>query len=183
MAADRQQLFAVLVREHEAGLRAFVRSCITADGDADDIIQDVFAVAWRRIDAYDTALPFAAWLRGIAKKRILAYFRTADSRRHGVHVLPPEAVAAIADEYERLARPARGEVYRDCFGALEECMESLSREDRQIVESAYREGARCRSIAERLGRTIEAIKKRLQRARSELRDCIESKLTPEPGEL
>jgi RNA polymerase sigma-70 factor (ECF subfamily) len=181
VAASRQTLFAVLVREHEAGLRAFVRSCITADGDADDIIQDAFAVAWRRIDDYDTALPFNAWLRGIAKKRILAFFRAAGSERHGVRLLPPEAVAAIADEHERLARPARGEVYRDCFGALEECMQTLSHEDRQIVESAYRERDTCRTIAERLGRTIEAIKKRLQRARSELRDCIEGKLSPEPG--
>lgn len=182
MSATRERLFAVLVREHETGLRAFVRSCVAADADADDIVQDVFAIAWRRIDAYDTDLPFGAWLRGIAKKRILAFFRTSARRKHGTQTLAPEAVAAIADEHERLSRPARGEVYRDCFEALAECMQTLSQDDRLIVESAYRERETCRTIAARLGWAVETIKKRLQRARFELRDCIEGKLDFVPGE-
>lgn len=114
---------------------------------------------------------------------MLAFFRRASGRRPNIQILAPEAVAAIADEYERLARPARGKVYRDCFEALAECMQMLSNEDRRIVESAYRERETCRTIAERLGRTIEAIKKRLQRARSDLRDCVVDKLGAEPDAL
>jgi RNA polymerase sigma-70 factor len=175
----REEIFGVLVGEHELGLTAFVRACVHDAGDAADIVQDVFIAAWQRLDEYERGKPFAAWLRGIAQHKVADYFRQGARQKPHLRVLPPEAVVAIADEFSRLNRPARGEAYRDCFAALRECLEGLGREDRVIVQQAYREARTCQAIAEQLGRTVEAVKKRLQRARAALRDCILSKLGPE----
>jgi RNA polymerase sigma-70 factor (ECF subfamily) len=179
METTREQLFAVLVREHEQGLAAFVRACVCDPADAEDLVQETFVTAWHELDAYDLNRPFAAWLRGVARHLIGDYFqRCAAAGRH-VHLLPPEAVADLADEFGRFNRPARGEVYRDCFAALQECLAVLSTSDREIVQRAYRENQTCRTIAAQLGHTVEAVKKRLQRVRAALRDCILSKLGPE----
>ncbi len=179
MERTREQLFAVLVHEHQLGLSAFVRSCVHDPADADDIVQETFVTAWQDLAAYDLNRPFAAWLRGIARHLIGDYFqRLADQGRH-VHTLPPEAVANLASEFARFNRPARGEVYRDCFAALQECLTGLPASDREIVQRAYRENQTCRTIANHLGRKVEAVKKRLQRARAALRDCILAKLGPE----
>jgi len=181
MGNSRRDLFAVLVREHQLGLLAFVRACVHETSDADDIVQETFVTAWRKLDEYDRDRPFSGWLRGIAKNHILAYYRLCASRRRRVRTLPPEAVAAIADEFARLNRPVRGEVYRDCFAALRECLAALAKEERDIVRRAYRENEPCRAIAAHVGCTVEAVKKRLQRARARLRDCILGKLAAEGG--
>jgi RNA polymerase sigma-70 factor (ECF subfamily) len=180
MEPTREELFAILVREHELGLAAFVRACVHDAGDADDLVQETFIAAWQQLEGYDAARPFARYLRGIARHEIMDYFARCTATRRHVHVLPPEAVAALGDEFERLNRPARGEVYRDCFAALAECLsQALSKQDREVVERAYRESQPCRVIADHLGQTVEAIKKRLQRARAALRECIVNKLGPE----
>lgn len=179
MTRTREELFAVLVGEHQLGLAAFVRACVQDAADADDLVQETFVAAWQRLDEYDRARPFAGWLRGIARHKLTDYFRNSTARRQHVRVLPAEAVAAIADEFERLNRPARGEVYRDCFAALQACLQALAEADRAIVERAYRQSQTCGSIAAQLGQTVEAVKKRLQRARAQLRECILSKLAAE----
>jgi len=179
MQRTREELFAILIREHELGLSAFVRSCVHDPAEADDLVQETFVTAWRDLEAYDPARPFAAWVRGIARHKIGDYFQRSARQGRRVHILPPEAVADLAVEFERFNRPARGEVYRDCFAALQECLAALSASDREIVQRAYREDQTCRVIASQLGRTVEVVKKRLQRARAELRDCILSKLGPE----
>jgi RNA polymerase sigma-70 factor (ECF subfamily) len=179
MQRTREELFAILVREHELGLSAFVRSCVHDAAEADDLVQETFVKAWHQLEAYDPARPFAAWLRGIARHKLADYFERCATRAQRMHILPPEAVADLADEFERFNRPARGEVYRDCFAALQECLAALSRGDHELVQRAYRENQTCRVIAAQLGQKVEAIKKRLQRARAELRDCILSKLGPE----
>lgn len=183
METTREDLFAVLVREHESGLRAFVSACVHDRGDAEDVLQLVFATAWRRLDDYDADRPFAAWLRGIARHKILAYFRSQRGRSRNLQVLSPEALAAIADEHERFAKPPRGEVYRDAFDALRTCLESLAQEDQLIIDAVYHGGLTCRAVAEQLGRGVEAVKKRLQRARAELRDCVLGKLEWEPADV
>jgi RNA polymerase sigma-70 factor len=179
MQRTREDLFAVLVREHETGLLAFVRACVQPPADADDLVQDTFVTAWERLAEYDVDRPFAAWLRGIARNKIADYFRRFTAHRRHVHILSPEAVAAISDEFERLSRPARGEVFRDCFAALRQCLQSLPAAEREVVERAYRQNQTCGTIAAEVGQGVEAIKKRLQRARAALRDCILGKLGPE----
>jgi RNA polymerase sigma-70 factor (ECF subfamily) len=179
METTREDLFVVLIREHELGLLAFVRACVRDPADAEDIVQETFVAAWRQLSEYDPQRPFSRWLRGIARHKISHYFERCAAARRLTRILPPEAVASLADEFERLNRPARGEVYRDCFAALRECLAALAQTDRDVVERAYRESQTCRAIAAQLGQTVEAIKKRLQRARARLRECILGKLEPE----
>lgn len=179
MKRTREELFAVLVREHERGLLAFVRACVHDRGDAEDLVQETFVAAWRQLERYDPERPFSNWVRGIAQNKIVDYCRAHAGSRPQVHVIAPEAVAAIADEFERLNSLGRGEADSACFAALRDCLAALAKEDREIVDGVYRERQTCHAIADRLGRTLEAVKKRLQRARAQLRDCIVGKLTRE----
>lgn len=176
MQPTREELFALLVREHERGLLGFVRACLHDPAEAEDLVQETFVTAWRQLGQYDPERPFGGWVRGIARNKILAHFRVCARAHPRVRVLSPDAVAAVADEFERLNHPSDCESENDCFAALRECLTVLSSSDREIVRRAYREDQTCRTIAEQLGRTFEWVKKRLQRARAELRDCILGKL-------
>ncbi len=175
MLRSREKLFEILIREHELRLRAFVRACVHDSAIADDLAQDTFLAAWERLGAYDPELPFARWLRGIARNKILGHFRSRATETRLVHVLSPEAVDAIAEKFDALV-PGRGDEFDDCLAALRECLSALGQTEHHIVERVYRDNETCGAIASQIGSTTEAVKKRLQRARLQLRDCILGKL-------
>lgn len=77
MRRNREELFEILVREHRLALLAFVRACVYDRGAAEDLVQETFLAAWEHLDEYDEDSPFARWLRGIARNKILAYYRAA----------------------------------------------------------------------------------------------------------
>ena len=178
MQRTREDLFEILVREHEPALAAFLRSCVLDSAAAEDLAQETFLAAWQQLDQYDENHPFANWLRGIARNKALAYYRSVASAGRRVRILDPKALAAVADQFDRLI-PGRGDAPAETLAALRQCLANLSAADHEIVRRTYRDRQTCRAIADQLGHTDEAIKKRLQRARAQLRDCIISKLKPE----
>lgn len=178
MRRSARTVFTVLIRDHELALRAFVRSCVDDAAATDDIVQETFLAAWQVIDQYDEARPFAAWVRGIARNKVLTHYRaSAIARRHSTS-LSAEVVDRIADEHELLTPPAGGP-FEQRLEALRACLATLKDEERDVVEHMYRRQETCAVIAGRVGETVEAIKKRLQRARTKLRDCILGKLQTE----
>ncbi|GMV97818.1 MAG: sigma-70 family RNA polymerase sigma factor [Phycisphaerae bacterium] len=181
-----EKSFEVLVREYEPALRAFVIACLCRRYDvvdettASDLVQETFVAAWREFDRYDNSRPFAAWLRGIARNKILMHARSAATADQHVRFLSPEAVEAISDSFAPLTR--RGDTFSECLSALRTCLAVLSGTDRRIIEDAYGRRQSCPTIADQLGQSADAVRKRLQRARLQLRECILAKLRMgEPG--
>jgi len=175
MERTREGIFEILVREHQPALLAFVRSCIQDAHTAEDLTQEAFVAAWNRLEDYDKARPFAPWLRGIARNKILEYRRSVATRLRHVSVLRPEQVDAVVGEFERLI-PGRGDSINETLTALNDCLAALPARHRDLIHRVYRENQTCGTIAARLEQTIEAIKKQLQRVRAQLRDCILGKL-------
>ena len=64
---------------------------------ADDLTQDVFLLAWQRIDRLHEPRAWPAWLATIARNRALDHVRAA--RRPGT--LPPDVPTAVADPATR----------------------------------------------------------------------------------
>jgi Sigma-70 region 2 len=58
-----------------ADRNAFLRASVEDLAATDDLLHETMLVAWRRIGEYDAARPIGAWLRGIAKRQILAHSR------------------------------------------------------------------------------------------------------------
>jgi len=160
-----RKLFSALVRDNEPGLTAFLRSCLADPAAVDDLVQESF---------------IAAWVRGIAKNKILEHIRNHATDQAHVRLLTPELIDRIEDEHERLM--SHSGTFLDRLRPLAECLDTLAADDRVIVERHYRDGQPCRFIAEQIGLGIEIIKKRLQRARSALRDCILTRLATEASD-
>lgn len=171
---SREGLFEILMREHEAGLLAFVRSCVDDDTAADDLVQETFLAAWRQLEQYDSTRPFAHWLRGIARNKILEHVRSASIRWRHVRVLAPEALEAVSETFAPMT--GAGHAFNDCLEHLRQCLQGLQATDSEIIQRAYRHEETCWTIAEQMGQNVEYVKKRLQRARAQLRNCILSKL-------
>jgi RNA polymerase sigma factor (sigma-70 family) len=63
------EAFSRLVREHQKGLRLFLRRLCGNQADADDLAQDTFVQALALITRFDSTRSFRAWLFGIGWRK------------------------------------------------------------------------------------------------------------------
>ena len=166
-----RQAFAVLAREHHRGLLVLGRALSGNDATAADLVQDAFVTAWRNLDRFDTTRDFGAWLRGIVRNKWREHLR-----RHAREVDVDDATIdawesqlAEWDESRRAGNP-------ELFDALEHCLKRLPEAMGEAVSRFYYQEQPADAIAAALGIDAATIRKRLQRARESLRNCLDRKL-------
>jgi RNA polymerase sigma-70 factor len=169
-----KELFEILVREHADMLTVYLRCAVRDAAQTDDLFQETMMTAWRNLDKFDRSRPFGPWLRGIAAKLILAQHRR-DARRP---LLCDEVVLAHLEARHVALAQTPGDTLDEKLEILRDCLAHLPELYRHAVELRYREGLRGPRLAERLEISLEAVKKRLQRARARLLACLERKLAP-----
>jgi len=170
-----RDLFEILVREHGDALLASIHA-IAGPLHADDIFQDTVLVAWRRLEDYNRTRPFGPWLRGIARMVALEYA----ARQKRVRIASPEVMAAVERDlhaFERwtgsAAEAAMG--FRERLAALDDCIARLPTPYADAVQSVYRDSHTIAHLAMASDESKESIKKRIQRARAMLAECLSAK--------
>lgn len=167
------RLFEILARQNEKMLLAYVLSLLDDHALAEDIAQETFLVAYRRISTLQKPEAFGAWLRGIAR---LKTFEALRAKQKVVSSAEFEQVEAAFAEFE--AQRA-AEDWEDRFRVVEDCFRELPEKMAEVCRLHYLEGNRTQPIAERLGIDLNAVLKRLERARDALRKCVQDKLAKE----
>ena len=160
--------FLRLFMRHELQIRAFIRACLPRASDVDEVMQEVSLVAWKKFASLSDHSQFVSWLCLIARYEILKYRRKFARDRL---VLDDAMVALLAAEADS-ELPLRGRQ----LAALEDCVERLSEERRQLLKTAYSSGQTVRALAEQWGRTENSLYKTLVRIRLDLLQCINHKL-------
>jgi RNA polymerase sigma factor (sigma-70 family) len=73
--------FGALVTRHQSNLRRQLRHLLRgSDGVADELAQDAFVLAWRRLGEFRGEARFSTWLHRIAYRRFLMHARAESSR-------------------------------------------------------------------------------------------------------
>jgi len=111
--AGEADAFEPVVRAYEWPIRAFVISRCPPAGDADDVAQNTFITAFRRIGEYEPGTDFKAWMFAIARYELLAeqtrLRRKADYHsRYAPHALMAELERRATDPAEALESVAAG---------------------------------------------------------------------------
>lgn len=173
---DARDVFEILIREHADLLMAFIRATIRDTALADDIFQETLLTAWRRLPDYDKSRPFGPWLRGIAGNVVLSAHR--QNKRAAV-LCDGELLEHLNQRCEWFAKSSNADTLEEKLDALRECVGSLPDPYREAIESRLVSvDESSESVAARLGIGLETLKKRLQRARGRLLDCLQRKLSP-----
>jgi RNA polymerase sigma-70 factor, ECF subfamily len=163
--------FGDIVKRYHRPLYYFVVGKISADGEAEDIVQKTFISAYERLPDYDRNQPLLAWLRGIAlnhcRNAWRSYHRQAEMMNRLLDVKRAELEMDLLEESPQDERRAM---------ALRQCLENLSETEQKAIRLRFVEEAPLADIGAALNRNGEAARQFLFRIRTRLHACIRKRL-------
>jgi RNA polymerase sigma-70 factor (ECF subfamily) len=134
--------------------------------DADDVLQETFLRAYRSLERFEAADPkneesFLRWICGIAKHALGDLARKAANCEN-----PAASIERVAGE------PSQSRVQRreERFDRLQRALDKLPPDYRRVLILSRLEGLSAQEIAERMGRTPNAVYHLIGRALQLLRE-------------
>ena len=135
---------------------------------AEEVLLDVFTQVWRQASSYDTnrGAPLA-WLMTIARSRAIDRLRSGKHDQQNKEPLDSigEVSATSADPEETTVNSERQRLVRAALN-------TLSPEQREVIELAYYSGLSHSEIALKLGQPLGTVKTRTRLGMMKLRDTL-----------
>ena len=176
LMTQQDQRISDSVKRNYASLRAFIRKRVADQSDAEDILQEVF---YELVEAYRMMQPIeqvTAWLFRVARNRIIDLFRRR--AREG------RAGTKVNDEGEELsleellpssdAGPDAAYARTVLLDALDEALDELPEEQRDVFVAHELMGYSFKEIAEQTGISVNTLLSRKHYAVLHLRERLES---------
>ena len=157
--AGSLEAYEELVRRYQHRLFRFLRRFVRSAGDAEDLVQDTFIRAFRRIHRYKPEYRFVVWLMTIGRRLAARAYRK--HCRRDVDLDP--------DEHRRVEPgPEEQVVARETAGAIWQLAAELPRQQTQVLWLHYAEDFPVKEIARVMGKSCVGVRVMLHRARTGL---------------
>lgn len=148
-----------LYRSHAPWLTARLSRRCADPHVVDEVLQDTFVAVWKSAGRYTGAGEPAAWIWGIAVRRLIDALRRKPPAAYPIEEPDLTPVESAED------RVLLGVEHGDLAGALSR----LSPELRSVVQATVLDGLTTREAGQLLGLRQGTVKTRMMRARKELR--------------
>jgi RNA polymerase sigma-70 factor (ECF subfamily) len=156
---DDQAAFQLLVERHQAAIRGFLRRLLNGDhGTADDLAQESFLVALRKMNTLKSGGSFISWLHTIAYRQFLQY-----SRKHARQQLMPEPPDSGHDPGQSV----------DAEILVQRLMGFVSAEERACMTLAYAAGMSHPEIGKITSMPLGTVKSHIQRGKQKLQKWLQ----------
>lgn len=167
LAGDRDA-FGRIVARYQSSICALAYSACGNVGRSEDIAQDIFITAWRRLGSLQEPARFKAWLYGIARNLIHNAFRRQTRNPLADAKLLEEGTepAAAADEPDEQAISKEEETI------LWHVLAGLPEVYREPMVLFYRQNESIPQVADVLELSEEAVRQRLSRGRALLNERV-----------
>lgn len=167
MAGDRDA-FGRLVDASKSAVTSIALAICRDVPASEDVAQEVYITAWRKLPELQNAASFLPWVRQIARYTARTFVRDRGVRRRTC-----ADGLSLDDLVQSAADPAPGPesflLDDEKRRMLRDTLTELPDEAREVVILYYREGRSSRQVARLLGLSDSAVRKRVQRARDQLR--------------
>ena len=155
--------FEELIRRTQGSLRFFIAVRCPEPSEVDDVAQEVYVTAFRKLPDFEPLQSFGAWLKGIAVNLLR-------NRRRQHH---PQLLADVREMLDPQADP---DPVSDPIEALQECVKGIEARSARLLRSKYVDRLSLTEIATTEGSNAKAISVTLVRIRKKLKTCIEGRL-------
>ena len=159
--------FLTVTRAYSPALRAFLASQIFHLDEVDDIAQETLIAAYRSLGTFRRGEDFGAWLRGIARNKLLRYFEQSKRRADALETFRREGAALIAGELEAAAAKTKSEHLQTMLTCIAKLPERL----RHVVRATL-DGDKSGAVAAEMESSVGAVYQLQYRALKALRECM-----------
>jgi len=158
-------------------LVAYARALIGNYTAAEDAVQESLLVVVRKFDQFQEGTSMLAWCRSIVRLQVLRMKQQRQRERTLAERLLDDAIdAAFAESHT--ARPYEdAESWRE---ALKQCLERVPERGRSVLRARFVDELSYARISERVGMSLEAVRKALFRLKKQVRLCVETNVKEVP---
>lgn len=158
-----QDQFANLVAEHQGAVCAVAYSALRDRAASEEIAQEAFLLAWRKLPELSEPPKMPAWICGIARNL------AKNARRKAGRVEPTAELEEVASAAEG---PLEELIGKETDAIVARALASLSESYREPLVLFYRQDQSVRQVAEALEISEATAKQRLSRGREKLNDAV-----------
>lgn len=157
-AGDRDA-FQPIVEMYQQQIYVYCRRMLGCKQDAQDAVQDILFKAYRKLDLYESRATFSSWLYKIAYHHCLNLLRKRRVRDRVYRLFKPATFTESAEQ----------KLDRHLFSpSLEYALSRLSADDRSILILRVFEEKPFAEIADILGKSTDAVKKKYMRLKQKV---------------
>ena len=167
MNSQAREAFVQLLTGEQLNLQYYITRLLRDPHAAQQVLQETNVVLWRKAGEFEPGTNFTAWTRKIAYWQVQSYVR---DRKRDRHVFSEELIEQLASHDSMDNRDD------EAFVALRHCLQSVSPGNLDILRARYEDSLPIAAIAQRVGKTRDAVKVGLMRLRRSLLHCIQRQL-------
>jgi len=157
--SNDQAAYCRLVERHQAAIRRFLRRLLAGDhGSADDLAQETFLIAFRKIHSWRGSGSFSSWLHSIAYRQFLQF-----SRKHARQQVMAEVPQCTVDSGQAI----------EAEMLTEKLMSLVSEKERACLTLAYAAGMSHAEVCNITRLPLGTVKSHINRGKQKLQRWLE----------
>ena len=165
--SGNDEAFNILLRKYEKNIHTLVWQKIGDFHHAEEITQDIFLQAYKKLSTLKDPNQFAGWLYAVANRFCIDWMRQQKPAMQSLEDTPVRAIDNLT--YERYVSEQReSEATERRYEIVEKLLAKLPESERTVMMLYYLSEMRAKEIGKSLGVSVNTIRSRLHRARKRL---------------
>ena len=165
--SGNDEAFNILLRKYEKNIHTLVWQKIGDFHHAEEITQDIFFQAYKKLSTLKDPNQFAGWLYAVANRFCIDWMRKQKPAMQSLEDTPVRAIDNLT--YERYVSEQReSEATERRYEIVEKLLAKLPESERTVMMLYYLSEMRAKEIGRSLGVSVNTIRSRLHRARKRL---------------
>lgn len=168
IAGGDEQSVGKLYDKHSGLLFSIISRVVKDDGEAEDVLQDVFVRIWEKAELYnDSYGPPVVWMCRLTRNLAIDRIRSKAFKTR----MSESDIDTHFDlfTHDKESQPQEKAEQSEALAAISNALNSLTKDQRQLIEYAYFQGYSQSELADFFGLPLGTVKTRIRTAMSVLK--------------